>query len=112
MSTQTFTWRVLASANGSGEFKSKVAKFGEGYAQEWAESPNNEVAVWNVTVVHDDVDAALAFIRARMGVEAFYWTPPKGTTPLLWKCKKYTGPIDQGAGVFTLDMTFEQAFAP
>lgn len=110
MTTQTFTWRVLATVTGGGKFRSKVSKFGEGYSQEWADSINNEEQAWKVTVVEPDVDAALAFVRARKGVEAFYWTPPKGAQGY-YKCKDYNL-VDQGGGVYTLDMNFEQAFAP
>jgi phage-related protein len=51
--------------------------------------------------------AALAFVRARNGVEAFWWKNPFEVTKL-YKCSKWSFGRQRGYNV--LNMTFEQVF--
>lgn len=110
--TETFNWRVHATASGEGEFITAKAQFGDGYAQEVPLGLNNEVQKWSVTVsgFREVLDVgALAFIRARQGM-SFFWTPPAGVQGY-YKCKTYRL-LDMGRGYFTLAMEFVQAFSP
>jgi phage-related protein len=109
--TDTFTWRVQSDANGGGEFRTAKAQFGNGYAQEATLGLNPDVQSWNVTVnaYHAEMQTIIDFIRDNAGV-SFYWTPPFGVQGY-YKCKTYK-PQDQGGGLWTLALTFEQAFLP
>lgn len=110
--TDTFVWKVLATASGGGEFRVSKAQFGDGYAQEAAYGLNNEVQKWNVTAegYTTQISAPLAFIRAKAGGEAFYWTPPLGVQGY-YRCKSYS--INKtGGDHYTMSLVFEQAFYP
>lgn len=109
--TDTFTYRVHATASGGGEFKVAAAQFGDGYSQRAADGMNNESQKWNVTVegYRATIDEILAFIRDKQGAESFYWTPPLGVEGF-YVCKRYN-PQDQGGGLFTLALEFEQVFS-
>lgn len=110
--TDKFTWRVHATASGAGDFSTAKAQFGDGYAQESAVGLNPEVQKWNVTVsgFKADLTPVMTFIRSHVGI-AFFWTPPMGVQGK-YKCKRYSGPSDQGSGYFTISFDFEQVFTP
>lgn len=110
--TDTFTWKVHATASGGGDFMVAEAKLGDGYIQSVPLGLNPDVQKWSVTV--SDYRAALlagplAFLRAHPGV-AFYWTPPLGVQGK-YRCKSYK-PTNQGGGYWTLAMEFEQGYSP
>lgn len=107
--TDTFTWRAQVDASGGGEFRTKRTPFGDGYEQEIADGLNTDRQKWTVTITNKDVDAALAFVRAHVGV-SFFWTPPKGVQGY-YKCRSYR-PQDLGGNYFHLSLEFEQSFAP
>jgi phage-related protein len=109
--TELFDWRVHATASGGGDFTTNDCKFGDGYMQSTVAGLNNEVQKWNVTVEAyraEMLAGPLAFIRARQGM-SFFWTPPLGDQGY-YRCKRYSGPTDQGGGLWTLNMEFEQVF--
>ena len=107
--TDTFNWRVHATASGGGDFMLTESRFGDGYRQSAPFGLNNEEQKWSVTVSGSIVDEVLAFIRAHKGA-SFFWTPPKGDQGY-YICKRYS-PSDQGSGYFTLSLEFEQVFFP
>lgn len=109
--TETFNWPVTSEAAGTGNFVVKRAKFGDGYSQEIPDGLNSEYQNWNVTVIGypDEIAAPLAFIRARSGV-SFFWTPPRGVQGY-YSCKTYDL-RDNGGGLWSLNMAFEQVFRP
>lgn len=112
--TDTFTWPVHASAAGGSDFNLAQVDFGDGYSQVAALGLNPEKNKWDVTIsgFRDDligVGKPLTFIRDHIG-QSFYWTPPLGDEGY-YICKGVR-PKDEGSGYFTLNMTFEETFAP
>ena len=114
--TDVFTWKVLATASGEGEFAVNEARFGDGYSQAVAQGINNEKQTWNVTFhgrkrtgVFGILDP-LNFLRARKGSISFFWTPPLGVQGY-YRCKRYSI-RDEGGGHFTVSATFEQNWQP
>lgn len=112
--TDTFTWRVHATASGGGDLNVAKAQFGDGYAQIAVIGLNPDRQKWDVTVsgFRDDLVGSgkpLDFIKEHAG-QSFFWTPPLGEEGL-YVCNAYR-PQDQGGGYFTLALTFEETFAP
>lgn len=108
--TELFTWKAHATASGGGEFKVNQAQFGDGYAQRSIPGLNNETQKWSVTVEAyraEMVAGPLAFVKARAGL-SFFWTPPLGVKGY-YTCTRYN-PKDEGGGLWTLSMEFEQVF--
>lgn len=109
--TDTFTWRVHASASGGGDLTVAEAKFGDGYSQEAPQGLNVDVQKWSITVsgFRPEMEAVRDFIVAHAGI-AFYWTPPLGVEGL-YRCRNYR-PSDNGRGYYTVNCEFYQVFAP
>jgi phage-related protein len=87
-------------------------KFGDGYSERAAQGLNNESQVWQLSWNNrpiSDIDTIEAFIKAAGGYQSFYWTPPRGSAPLLFFCQKwsrtYSGPKSDD-----FSATFEQVF--
>lgn len=91
-----------------------IAKFGDGYSQRAVSGINNMPGTWRLTFKDqplDVVSAIEAFLIARGGTEAFYWTPT-GDTQVTVICPEgwdieYTSPISK-----TLTTTFNQVYDP
>lgn len=114
--TDTFTWRVHATASGEGAFDVRKSQFADGYSQRVPSGLNNDAQSWNVTFGGYDVTGMLgvrdplAFIRAKKGAESFFWTPPLGTQGYYVANNYRVTP--QGGNFFTVSCTFEQVFGP
>lgn len=112
MSTETFTWRPLAGAQGDVILRTLSARFGDGYQQDAADGINNKVQSWPLRFVGDAdfIEAIQDFLDRHAGAKSFYWTPPLGVQGR-YKVKQYS-PAAQAGLVYALTATFEQAFAP
>jgi phage-related protein len=110
--TDTFNWRVNADVSGGGEFINYTSKFGDGYQQSIAAGLNNERLMWtvNYTGSKTTVVAIRDFLRTQKGL-TFFWTPPLETTARKFICPKYSL-TDHGGAIWTINMQFEQVYAP
>lgn len=108
-----FIWRVTTDTSGGGDFKVSSTEFGDGYTQDAALGLNNERQEWNVTYFSphmSDIDAVLAFVRARRGATPFLWTPPRGVEGT-YLANSYRI-SDHGGARQSITMTFKQVFRP
>lgn len=111
MPTQTFTWApAVSSLSGTATLKVRKAQFGDGYEQRAADGLNNRRSSYNLTFIGDasKIGAILAFLDARAGAEAFYWTPLLRTQSL-FTCETYSEPTKDG-DIYTITATFDQTF--
>lgn len=111
---ETFTW--VPDFGGQKENAPTVTnvKFGDGYETRYAFGLNTNPQTWNISFENrsqTDSDAISAFLNARAGVEAFQWTPPGESGPLLFVCRKWTKTFVRG-GFYSFSMAFEQVFEP
>jgi phage-related protein len=111
---ETFTWSPQKGFTASRAPNVAVVKLGDGYEQRQVKGINPLMDSYSLTFMGTDgqcskpnvAKQAEAFIKARMAVEAFYWTPLDTGVRALYVCRswsmKKTGPV------FELSCTFEQ----
>ncbi|HEX8586165.1 MAG TPA: phage tail protein [Allosphingosinicella sp.] len=105
--TDTFTWRALTATSGDGKFTTNAAKFGDNYSQRSANGINNSRETYRVVVdgTREEMEACIAWIKAKAGVVAFFWKPPLSVRGL-YICTGWTPEIE---GVLCrLNLEFEQ----
>ncbi|CFR14991.1 phage tail protein [Yersinia frederiksenii] len=111
---ETFTWSPQKGFTASRTPNVAVVKLGDGYEQRQVKGIHPLMDSYSLTFMGTDgqcskpnvAKQAEAFIKARMAVEAFYWTPSDTGAQALYVCRswsmKKTGPV------FELSCTFEQ----
>lgn len=111
---ETFTWSPQKGFTASRAPNVAVVKLGDGYEQRQVKGINQLMDSYSLTFMGTDgqcnkpnvAKQAEAFIKARMAVESFYWTPLDTGVRALYVCRswsmKKTGPV------FELSCTFEQ----
>lgn len=110
----TFTWTPDFGAQRDTEPTVNRIKFGDGYEQRQSNGLNTMPSVYNLSFENrdaDEKDEIIAFLKARAGVQAFEWTPPDETDPLVFVCRKWNVTF-QKANLFTISAAFEQVFEP
>lgn len=110
--SDTFIWRVHATASGGGKFVVSRAQFGDGYSQAVPRGINPHQQEWDVTVSDYTVGIKVVrdFLANHIG-ESFLWTPPMGTEGY-YRCDEGYQPVYQGGGYWTLSMKFTEVFLP
>lgn len=108
----TFTWRPDKEPTATIAFRTKSAKFGDGYEQVAKDGINSKSQSWPLTFTGDKERSReiMAFLDQQGGAAAFNWTEPMGDA-LLYRCKTYQL-RNVSASVWTVSATFEQAFHP
>lgn len=108
----TFTWAHDRSPNASVDLRFKEAQFGDGYSQRSPDGLNSVVDSWPLTFTGEasKVDQVIAFLDARLGVEPFNWTNPRGVSGRYLASKYSLTPL--GSGVWRVGVTFERDFTP
>lgn len=103
----------LISSRRRDEARTLPAPLGDGYHQGSADGINSIQRVWtlNWRLDETDRDAALAFLRARLGVETFTWTEPGSDTAGRWISPGPWSPGESRNGRFDFSATFRQSFA-
>jgi phage-related protein len=89
-------------------------KFGDGYEQRISVGINTNKQIHNLTFSQrsqTEADAIRAFLRTAAAVNAFQWTPPGDSSPLVFVCRKWNRRIDK-ASLYTITCTFEQVYEP
>lgn len=108
---ETFSYAPNYDANADRQPTIKEAAFGDGYEQRQADGINALKEVWNLEFTNRSLTEGNAiddFLKARGGVEAFYWTPPDGTQGL-YVCKQWNRSKRLG-NVITISAQFKQVF--
>ncbi len=110
----TFSYTPEFGATGAYSPNVVVNKYGDGYEQRVQAGMNSVAGVWNLQFANRESAeglAIMAFLAAREGVEAFIWTPPLETDPLVFVCRKWEKSPAKGSRL-TITATFEQVFEP
>ena len=88
MTAPTFNYTPHDSSPGSREVpRVRMSKMGDGYEQRSSAGLNDFDQFWELAFDNEElatVNAMKTFLRARRGVEPFYWTPPRESSPTLW----------------------------
>ena len=110
--TSTFTWASQVDEQATITYRTRVAKFGDGYSQATADGLNNRISAWPVkfTVSDTDATAIIAFLDGLKGYQSFYWTPPLDVQGF-FRCASWQHTA-HGAGWNTIHATFEEVFSP
>lgn len=110
---QTFTWTPQRSYSVDRTPNVAVVKLGDGYEQRQVKGINPLMAKYSLVFrgVSGPCGAnaakeAEAFLRARMAVESFYWTPSDTGVQALFVCRSW-GMVKNGP-LYELTATFEQ----
>lgn len=115
MAAPNFTWKPQTAYLINSEPDVSVVKFGDGYEQRAPKGLNPLRDKYDLRFVGVDnlchnrpnvAKQAEAFLRARGAVEAFTWTPPNLTAPILVVCRSWT--MTKTHSVYDLSATFEQ----
>lgn len=109
MTRQTFTWFPEFETEIAQSPKVNVIKFADGYETRTAMGLNNNPETWSLqfTVSSILLPDVLKFIKARGGVESFYWKTPLGDLNKV-VCRKWKSVRKKGHMVVNFD--FEQVF--
>ncbi len=109
----TYIWDTYVGTSGQGVFRTRSARFGDGYVQDAGDGLNNEMQTWTHSASDldsDTLDEIMYFLRAHKGYKKFYWTPPNGVQGC-YVCKQYT--MNPGEGELrTFTAVFEQRSMP
>jgi len=112
---ETFTWIPQTGFSGEDTPDVAVVKLGDGYEQRQLKGINPLMGKYSLTFIgHDDTKclrtniakAARDFLKARMAVESFYWTPSDTGIQGLYVCRSWS--MQKTGSVYQLTATFEQ----
>ena len=110
----TFVWIPDYGSQEQHKPRVRRVQFGDGYQQRSADGINTDPATWVLSFGNRsdaESQAIVDFLAARGGVEAFDWTPPRGSSALKWICPQWQrAPTNYGS--WTVSATFEQVFEP
>ena len=86
------------------------AQFGDGYSQRVGDGINFKPRIYNLVFNREvsELNAIDAFLTARAGIEAFYWTPLNGTAGV-WLCESWAR-TDTLLHVGSISATFTEVF--
>lgn len=112
---ETFTWSPQKAYTIESTPNVAVVKLGDGYEQRQTKGINPLMTKYSLTFkgVEDSVCSkpnaakeADAFLKARMSVEAFYWTPSDTGVQKLFVCRSWG--MKKTGSLYELAATFEQ----
>ena len=112
---ETFKWSAQAGFTGERTPDVAVVKLGDGYEQRQVKGINPLMGKYSLTFIgYDDskcsrpnvAKAADAFLKARMAVESFYWTPSDTAVQGLYVCRSWS--LQKTGSLSQLTATFEQ----
>jgi phage-related protein len=104
----TFTWVPSKEAVEASKPRKRAVSFGDGYEHRIGWGLNRDLKIWRLPFnnrTDADREAILTFLEARAGVEAFDWTPPRGTSGR-YVCDDWEATLACARNTFTL--TFRQ----
>lgn len=94
------------------DFRTRRSSFGDGYTQRAGDGINTRLRKFSVTwnlLSLEEIEEIEAFLDARDGHEAFFWTPPRETTPRKYICESYSRGYTTGIHD-SLSAEFEEVF--
>lgn len=109
---QTLTFKYKPGSTGSVTFRTKEAKFGDGYAQRAKDGLNHTSVTWPLVFEGGETEMyeVYDFLIAHAGTTPFLWTPPGGVVKK-WICQKFS--IQSiGAGVYSVSAELLQSHNP
>lgn len=112
MAATTFTFTPDFGAQASYKPRVRLVQFGDGYEQRQADGINNKPQTWTLQFSNrnnTETDAIKAFLNARAGAEAFNWTPPNESTPIVVVCREWQVATVR-YNLNNLSMSFQQVF--
>lgn len=114
MTYPTFTPPVAPSPGTADKpaFKILKADFGDGYSQAVPDGLNTIRRMMSVEwelLTPTDAATIINFLKARVGVEPFWWTPTDEITALKWTCSDFSDRRGDG-GFRSISAKFEQSF--
>jgi phage-related protein len=89
----TFQWIPDEGASAEVQPRLLSCQFGDGYGQDAGDGINTILPPWSLSFTGRSLSEALAieaFLVKQAGATTFLWTPPGGSTPLKFRCKKWT----------------------
>lgn len=109
---ETFTWCPRVNTTEDITYKTRRAKFGDGYEQVSGDGLNPRSQKWTLefTGGEDRIGIIRHFIDRHGGIRAFQWKPPMEQAGL-YRCSEHKLSV-LGNKKYTLSLTFEQAFKP
>lgn len=112
MAIERFAWPTGRGEAPEISYRVRTSKFGNGYAQNVGDGPNNKEDSYPITCVGQKATAReiMEFLDRHAGAKAFLWTTPLGELGL-FTCKN-PSPTPMGGGAFKITATFERAFRP
>lgn len=105
---------IAAGSSVQVEPKIRRAAFGDGYIQRSGDGINSVRDVFTLmakNVTPAQAETIQAFMRARRGYEAFFWTPTDESEPRKFICTKWDNELSD-FGARTVKLTFEEVFDP
>jgi phage-related protein len=111
-----FNWVPSPGTMPESSFRTRTARFGDGYEQSAPDGINTVSKRWTVVfenILTADAKTILDFLEGKKGSTSFTWTPPAPwNTEIRVKCREtpnfvFTGPLSG-----RLTAVFEQVFAP
>ncbi|MFT4271187.1 MAG: phage tail protein [Pantoea sp.] len=112
---ETFTWSPQKAYTVSREPNVSVVSLGDGYEQRQTKGINPLMDSYSLKFVgYDDTKCsrpnvakeAEVFIKARMAVDSFYWTPSDTGVQALFVCRSWS--MTKTGNYYELTATFEQ----
>ncbi len=92
-----------------------VARFGDGYAQRRPAGINSSDDRWSLTwsmLDRDEFRTLDDFLRARLGVHAFWWQPPWDDAARRWVCTDLSADEPTSARFGAIRATFAEDHNP
>lgn len=109
----TFSYEADNGAQLTAEPRVLASQFGDGYSQRVGDGINIRPRSWALTFnarTAAEMSPIVAFLEARNGIEAFDWTPPKGSAGK-FVCKRWQQTAVR-YGLENLAATFDEVFEP
>lgn len=112
MAIEVFSWCPRVNAEADTTFRTRKAKFGDGYEQVSGDGLNPRSQQWTLNFTGNEayILEIKAFLDRHGGTKSFQWKPPLEDLGL-YRSEDYK-PTALGAGKFNLEATFIQAFRP
>ncbi|MBN3758156.1 phage tail protein [Paraburkholderia sp. Tr-20389] len=113
--TKIFSWQPCVEAQGQTRYAVRKARFGDGYSQVVPQGLNNIAQTWQLSFrgTGREIMAIQTFLDATRGSEPFYWRAPLRSSSLFRvDSQRGVSVRAHGGELYTLEVTFEEVFAP
>lgn len=111
----TFDWAESAGTQVEVQPRVIAVTMGDGYTQRSPDGINHMPDNWDLRfngVLPAAGDEITSFFETHGGYLAFWWTPPRRTTPRKYICTRWTRTLPDVMGLSDISARFERDFAP